>query len=187
VAGTLVALGVGGIGNITAQVVLAAVLGVLGLGLVVGAWFGRARSLIVVGVLVTVALVSVSTYSIPLRGGFGERQWAPATIGEVHSPYRLTGGEATLDLTSLNPGGQTVPIEATVVFGHLVVTVPDNARLEVHGHSGMGNVVLPDGETSGVPADRDFAVGPATATSSGTIELTLEVGMGEVEVQRVAA
>ena len=178
----------GGTLDVTAQVTLAAVLIVLGLGLVVGAWFGRARSLIAVGSVVTVALVSVSTYSVPLRGGFGERFWTPQNPASVTSPYRLTGGSARLDLSQFDAQGATVPIEASVVFGELKVKVPDDTRVVVKARSGMGGVRYPDGNTDGVPAEREFTLpAPAQGDSKGTIELTLNVGMGEVAVDRVSA
>jgi hypothetical protein len=187
VAGSLVAMGMSGVDNVTAQLVLAIVLVVLGAGLVVGTWFGRARSLIALGSVVAVALVTVSTYSVPLRGGFGDRIWNPTSPATVHSPYRLTGGEATMDLTQLDPQGGTVRIEASVVFGVLKVTTRDDMRLVVHAHAGLGNVILPNGTSDGLPTDRDYTVGASTPRSKGTVELTLKVGTGEVEVQRVAA
>jgi phage shock protein PspC (stress-responsive transcriptional regulator) len=189
VVGVLVALGMSGVDNITAQVVLSTVLIVFGVGLVVGTWFGRARSLIALGTVVMVALVTVSTYSVPLRGGAGNREWTPTTAAAVQAqtPYRLGAGEALLDLTSVDPGGGTVKVVASVVFGQLTVRVPDNVRLVVDAHAGMGAVRLPNGRSDGVPADRAYTVDAAVPDSRGTMELTLEVGMGEVEVDRVAA
>ena len=54
-------------------------LAVIGIGLVVGTWWGRSRGLIVVGALVVPVLLVSSLVNVPIEGGFGDRTFEPVT------------------------------------------------------------------------------------------------------------
>jgi hypothetical protein len=183
VAGVLVSLGLLWDDTVDVQLVLAVTMLVLGAGLVLGAWYGRGRRLMAWGSAVAVALIVAASWSIPLKGGIGDRTWAPDTIAEVRSdsPYRLAIGEGTLDLTAILPG-ESFEVEASVGLGQLTVLVPDDVNLDGQAHAGIGNIQLP-GETDagGIDVDRNIDV---RGTSTTTIVLDLKVGTGEVKVLR---
>jgi phage shock protein PspC (stress-responsive transcriptional regulator) len=198
VGGILVATGVATNEDSGLPVTIAAVLVVIGLGLLVGTWAGRSRGLIVWGILATLALVTVATFDVPLRGGAGERRWSPTTVSAAEAaPYRLTTGEGTLDLSELEPAtGTTADVEASVTIGRLVVDVPADTTVEVNGHVGLGHLALRTDPDTAVDregfnltanytdaADTDSP----TATSAGRIVLDVEVGVGELEVRRAPA
>ena len=88
--------------DVPVRVIIAAALGVVGLGLVVGAFVGRARGLVVLGVLLTLLVSAAAVADIPVRGGVGDRTWRPATVSDLHDPYRLGVGQSELDLTRLD-------------------------------------------------------------------------------------
>jgi phage shock protein PspC (stress-responsive transcriptional regulator) len=186
VAGALVLVGLAPSIEITAAVVAASVTVVIGLGLLVGAWFGRARSLIAVGVAAVLTLVAVATFDVPLRGGFGSRDWRPASVRDLDSPYRLGAGDARLDLTALTLPGRPVEVEATLGSGELVVIAPENADLVVAASAGLGQVDLPNGTTDGLGARREYRYEGETAglDPARLVELHLKVGVGRVEVRR---
>ena len=77
----------------------------VGLGLVVGAFVGRARGLVVLGVLLTLLASAAAVADVPVRGGVGDRTWRPATVSDLHDAYRLGIGQAELDLTRLDLAG----------------------------------------------------------------------------------
>jgi phage shock protein PspC (stress-responsive transcriptional regulator) len=186
VAGALVLVGLDPEIEVTAGVIVASVLVVVGIGLVVGAWFGRARSLIAAGVAAVLALVAVATYDVPLRGGFGDRVWAPASAEELDSPYRLGAGSARLDLTEMASPGRPLDVEASIGAGELVAIVPESADLQVTAEAGLGQVDLPNGASDGLGATREYRYEGATAglDSARLIRLDLQVGIGHVEVRR---
>src|SRR4030095_6593254 len=70
--------------------VLAVFLTVLGGGLVVGTWWGRAWGLIPIGLL-AVPLVAFTALAgpVPVQGGVAERVFQPATPGEGRTRERL--------------------------------------------------------------------------------------------------
>jgi phage shock protein PspC (stress-responsive transcriptional regulator) len=173
--------------DVPAEVVLAAALGTVGLGLVVGAFYGRARGLVVLGVLLAVATVATAAVDVPVHGGTGDRRWAPTSVAEVRSPYRLGAGQATVDLRDLAvPAGQTLPVTASVGAGQLVVQVPRDAALDVIAHAGIGTVRMPNGPNQdGLDAGLTWT--DAGTGTAGTIKLDLEVGAGNVEVRRATS
>jgi phage shock protein PspC (stress-responsive transcriptional regulator) len=208
VGGVMVAIGVPNDSDTGVPAIVAAILVVIGLGLVVGTWAGRSRGLIAWGILTTLVLVAVATFDVPLRGGTGQRTWTPSTVAAAEAaPYRLAAGEGTLDLGDLVvPSGDTVDVEASVTAGRLVVDVPADATIEVNGHVGMGHLALltdpqrrVDRGGFNLSADyTDAADTPRASTDTGTttstteepagrIVLDLEVGLGELEVRRASA
>jgi phage shock protein PspC (stress-responsive transcriptional regulator)/FtsH-binding integral membrane protein len=194
VGGILVATGVASTEDNGLAVVAACVLVVIGLGLLVGTWAGRSRGLIGWGILATLALVTVATFDVPLRGGTGQRLWAPTTVPAAEAaPYRLTAGEGTLDLRELEPAaGTTADVEASVTVGRLVVDVPADATVEVNGHVGLGHLALltdPDTrvDRGGFNLTADSTDAADSPASGGRIVLDVEVGVGELEVRRAPA
>ena len=109
VLGVTAALDAAGAVDPQARHYLALATGVLGLGLIVGAWRGRARGLVWLGIPVTVALIAVSTAEVNLDGGAGDRQYRPLSVGEVQDRYEVGVGNLELDLSERRvhrPGGQ---------------------------------------------------------------------------------
>jgi hypothetical protein len=154
-------------------------LAVLGLGLVTGAWWGRARPLIAVGLTVLPIALASMFLTVPLEGGFGEQMFHPRTVAELRPTYRLTGGEVYLDLTELSTV-QPVAIVASVGVGRLVVLVPSDARLTLDARVSGGRLSLFGSRQVGTSladrVERQDGTGPE-------LVLNLETGIGEVLVE----
>jgi phage shock protein PspC (stress-responsive transcriptional regulator) len=172
---------------------LALFLAVIGLGLLVGGWWGRAWGLIPVGLLlIPVMAVASLANSEPLRGGYGERLWQPRTAAEVRPVYRLAGGELIVDLGRVRfEPGSTVAVEASLTAGRLLVVVPDEVTADVHGRAGVGNLDLFEtgDEDWGVQVDTSVTQPPTRAPRAGaapTVRLDAHVGYGLVEVRRAS-
>ena len=156
--------------------VLIAVLVVIGTGLMVSTWFGRARGLILLGLLlVPVVAVSAAADRIDLRGGVGERTWAPQTAAQLRDRYRLGAGSMQLDLT----GMRTPTVSAThpalrtrlsLGAGRVQLIVPETWSLDVTSTVDLGAVwsyaggtVVPEGsdEAKLGPGDVRWDLGDA--------------------------
>ena len=186
VTGVLLALRLLGVESLTAPRILAVALLVVGGGLLVGAWVGRARWLIAVGLGLTLALgASVAARDAGLVDGVGERTWTPT--GDAS--YALGAGEAVLDLSAL-PDRRQVDVDAEVGLGRLLVLVPEGTRVTGEAELGVGEMQLvEDGRRRDLNPDDDTEVS-RTFTFDGPVEgpqveLDLEVGMGQIEVRRV--
>jgi phage shock protein PspC (stress-responsive transcriptional regulator) len=150
--------------------------------LIVGAWRGRARWLIPVGLVLSVALAGASLIDVPIRGGAGEIGYRPLAIEEIRTPYRLGAGELVVDLSDVDFGGQTVTVVASVAAGHLDIILPADVALELDAHVGAGNLMLLGREYDGLDIGRE--VTDAGREGAGRLILRAEAGVGLVEVRR---
>jgi phage shock protein PspC (stress-responsive transcriptional regulator) len=171
--------------------ILAVFLTVLGAGLLVGTWWGRAWGLIPIGLLaVPVVALTALAGPVPVQGGVAERLYRPTTPAEVRSGYRLAGGELVLDLSRVRFGPGAPPVQASVAGGRLLVVVPDEVAVDVRGRVGVGSLDLLGHVGSGAQVDSSVTVPPARAPAKGatasTVRLDLQVGYGVIEVRRAS-
>ncbi|MGN6331972.1 MAG: PspC domain-containing protein [Motilibacteraceae bacterium] len=167
---------------------LAVALGVTGLGLVVGAFAGRARGLIALGLVLTLLLTAatVARAAFGSSAAIGERTWAPTSAATTDPSYDIGIGSGVLDLSQVRPDGE-LGVSAHVGVGELVVTVPRDVAVDVVGRAGAGEVRMPDGATtSGTDAQRTWSSDGA-GTATGRLVLDLTVGLGNLEVRRAAS
>ena len=159
----------------------------VGIALVLSTWLGRSLVLIPIG-LVLVALMSVSTViEVPLTGGVGQRNITPLSLSDLHREYHLGMGEMRLDLTHLPlERGANAQVTATVGVGHLLLTIPRDAVVQIHGHAGLGAVRFLDDTDGGVRVDRDTTLS-APGESAPHLTIDVEVGIGQVEVRDAAS
>ena len=187
--GVLLALRAAGADELTGSRVIAAALLVVGTGVLVGTWWGRARWLLPIGLVLTLALAPAAALGDapgPFRGGWGERVWAPAE-SDGRRVYELGVGEATLDLRNLRRSDE---LRVEVGVGRLVVLVPPDLSVFVVADVRLGEITREiDGTRSdlGGPDSTDlheeFAIGP---DSRADLDLELVLGVGELEVRRVS-
>jgi phage shock protein PspC (stress-responsive transcriptional regulator) len=156
-----------------------AALAVVGIGLVVGAWWGRARILILLALLLLPMAVTASFVTAPLEGGVGDQRYAPANAAELQGEYRLMGGRLVLDLTSLSITAQPIHIAASVAVGQLLVILPPGASVQVHTRVGAGSAIVFGPRDVGTSLDSRYV---RVHASGPTYILDLQSGLGEVEV-----
>jgi phage shock protein PspC (stress-responsive transcriptional regulator) len=153
---------------------------VVGLGLVVGAWWGRARLLILLGLLILPVAIAAAFVNVPLDGGIGDLAFRPQSLGEVRGEYRLAGGDLRLDLSGLKAGGAPVTVTASVGIGRLCVVVPDDAQVELDGRVAGGELRLFGNQQIGT------GLGDRVERLNGVgarLVLHLEAGIGGVVVE----
>jgi phage shock protein PspC (stress-responsive transcriptional regulator)/predicted membrane protein len=167
--------------------IFASALAVVGIGLLVGAFAGRARSLIVLGILLSIATSIAAAADHRWGTGVGERAWTPQTVAAADRPYRLGIGDATLALTEL-PAGSSVDVETRLGVGELTVLVPLDATVVVDAEVGAGNLaVLDQPRQDGTDLNLEATVPGLTDQPGQTITLDARVGLGELEVRRAAS
>ncbi|MEU9185188.1 PspC domain-containing protein [Streptomyces sp. NPDC048484] len=200
----LLALVAGGLGTKAAwddhtlgtslQTGLACALVVLGLGIAVSAFLGRTGAGSVFLAIVTAVLLACSAV-LPkdITPHWERRDWTPATAAAVQRQYDLGTGAGILDLSRISLGkGRTVTTNVDVGIGRLKVLVPKNATLKLDVEVGVGDIQLPGDDEQ----DVDVAPGkhkqltltpPDGSKDGGTLDLTLDVGVGQAEVTRAAS
>lgn len=175
--------GIAFLADVSLESGLAIALCIVGVGFVLGAFVGGTWGLIVPAVAIGGALIVASVADIPLSGPIGDRSWVPRTASEVENRYELSIGEGTVDLTALALGaGDHLAVEASVGIGHLIIEVPDGVALDITADVAAGETVLLGYPSSGVGVSSERSFGGGSGT--GSIELDLQVGLGQIEVRR---
>lgn len=187
VLGILAAVDAGGGADPSPENYLAAAVGVLGLGLVVGAWFGRARGLVWFGLPMLALLTIVGSTGISLRGGVGERRYAPQRPVEIQDQYRLGVGSLRLDLSDVDLSGQLKRVAVSSGVGDIEVVVPANADISVEGRAGAGEVDILGRREDGTSAKVNLVDYGVEGDGRIDLVLDLDVNLGSVMVNRAQA
>ncbi|WP_035800925.1 PspC domain-containing protein [Kitasatospora mediocidica] len=180
----------GGFGHHSTTVLLSTVLAValLGLGLTIllGAKFGRARKLAIPALLLTMLLAALGHSTTSANSAFGDHSWTPAGAADLQHEYALGAGDMALDLRAVDPAGGSVKTTAKLGAGDVHVTLPPDVDVVLTVRSGVGDVTVPDGTLNGgFGTNRTFALSPLQGEhSKGTIVLDIEVGLGDVQVEQ---
>lgn len=198
VTGILLAVRAATDADIPFPVVPATALTIVGVGLLIGAFYGRSRLLIVLGVVLFLATAAATGVRATAgTNAVGVREWSPRSIADVQPSYRLGVGEATLDLSAVTPpAGRQLVVEAVLGAGDLTVVVPPNASLDIDIDASSATVSLLDEPDGAAVRDHDMPFGAAVRdetfrydgeSSAGTIVLDLRVGTGSVWVQHATS
>ncbi|WNF29031.1 PspC domain-containing protein [Streptomyces sp. C11-1] len=176
------------------QIGLVAALAVFGLGLLVASVLGRTGFGTVLMAMVTAGLLAGAA-AVPedIDTTWVRQEWRPASVAALQPHYELGTGDARLDLSGLKvPEGETVRTELDVAAGRAAVVVPEDVTVKVRAEVDLGEIRLEEGQRVQVRINSDEArqrtlPPPAGTKPAGTIELELEVGIGQVEVTRAAS
>jgi hypothetical protein len=164
---------------------------VIGLGLLVGAWLGRARGLVWFGLVLAVVTL-VATVTTPWQDRHSRNgvdlDLRPTSVSELPADAEYSAGQVRYDLTAVPFEGQSARLGAHIGFGEIVVTVPESVDVTVHASTGLGGIDLLSQDTSGgFGTDRTITDLGADGAGGGTLELDLQAGFGHLEVRRAAA
>ena len=180
---TVLALGVVGTVDLAGADVVpsaypATVLGVVGLMLVVGAFFGRAGGLILIGLL---AALATAVTSVVDDDHIGEVRDTPTTAAQLEARYELGVGDMVIDLTEI-PADQLDDLPSTLEVdnrvGHIRVIVPDDGlHVDVDAQIVAGEVILFD--TGKSDSSKKASYGN---TDDPTLTIEADMFLGQVEV-----
>lgn len=128
-----------GIVDMGLRVLLAAAVSVLGAGLIAGAFWGRARWLIPLGLLLMPGLIFASVVEVPLRGSIGGHYDYPSGPAGLRSGYRVLAGVLHLDMTNFDFNeGESITVPVDIVAGQLRVSAPRGVAVDINGRIGAG-------------------------------------------------
>ncbi len=191
VLGGLALLNLAGV-NVTPVAFIAAALGVVGVGLLVGTWVGRSYGLIPLGIALSLALGS--GYAALNHGGWpdgwagaGDVTWAPPTVDAMRSDYRQNVGDATLDLSDVDFSDttRTVEVDVAVDVGSLMIILPPDVDVTIDATVDIGDANVFRESWDGIGADtRTITDLGDDGPGGGRVHINASVGAGDLEVQR---
>jgi phage shock protein PspC (stress-responsive transcriptional regulator) len=167
--------------GVTVTEYLAAAVLVIGAGQLVASRWGRSRATIVLGLVLITAMQATSAFTVPFTGGFGDPTYTVASVDDLADEYRLMAGEMTIDLRLLRFSGEQ-RLEASVAAGHLVVLLPSETSVQIRTSVIGGELNVLGSVDSGV--DVDLERGIVVEGADSTLILDLEVGFGQIDVER---
>jgi phage shock protein PspC (stress-responsive transcriptional regulator) len=153
----------------------------VGVLLVISAFRGGARWLIIPAVALAVPLGAVAAADIHFSDGLGERHYRPASFSSVpEDGYELGIGRLLVDLREL-PWQQdtTLDLNVDLGMGELAVAVPENVCVSADVSTRAGHLDVAGTEADGIDAE----IQPeAPANAIPRLNLTGEVDLGELRV-----
>lgn len=186
----LIALGVLGVADMAGADVpggayVAAALAMMGVGLIVGAWFGRARGFIFLGLVMSLLLPAVASGSgMTERSRAGTVFWNPTSVDRVSDRYEHRFGEATLDLSNVDFAGQEKEISADISFGQIRIVVPPNVDTRVITDVSFGDADVFGRDVTGVGVNHSNDDLGDDGEGGGRLTIRLNVRFGHGEVNR---
>jgi phage shock protein PspC (stress-responsive transcriptional regulator)/predicted membrane protein len=154
----------------------------IGLALVAGGWFGRARGLIVLGVFLVPALLVSPVVEYGLEGGVGDRRISVPTASELDEPLELAIGQLVIDLRDLSLGGGQATLDARVGIGSLQIILPDGIAVTGEASVGIGEVRAFQTTRGGFARTSEFSL-----PGEGTLTIDARTNLGEVVISTSSA
>lgn len=160
---------------------LALAVTILGVGLVVGGFAGRARWLIIIGAILVPTLMFSPVFEYDWNSEAFDSRHEPASFTQVEDVYSIDVGNLEIDLTDLPWDGETVELVATVDAGNLEIWIPDGvgvvgeASVDVGRVNGLGQESFGFGDPS-IDFNEDGTL--------GTVLLDASVDVGNIDVYR---
>jgi phage shock protein PspC (stress-responsive transcriptional regulator) len=159
------------------------VLALSAIGLLVSAFWGRARSLIAVGAIAAVATAG-AVFAGP--GPYGEQTLQPRQAAAVPASYRWGIGDLTLNLAQVNDAfdlqGRTVTLKEHL--GRVTVIIPTSVAAIVHASVDHGSIDGPRGVLHG-DNGAEHAVMTPPPLGRPTMHIDVHVDDGEIRILRV--
>jgi hypothetical protein len=156
-------------------------LGTIAVMLLVGAFYGRAGGLVLLGLLATMGLAAST--AADHWGGGDQVHSTPRTAAGVQGTYRISAGELVLDLRSVRDpaglDGRTIHLRGDV--GRLEVILPQGVDVDARAVlDGAGDIALFGADHSG------FDVASRASLDGGTdvpaLDIDARLGVGQIEV-----
>lgn len=167
-----------GIGGATAAAVAVIIAGAV---LVIGAFVGRVRWVIMPALALALGVGVVSASGVSLEGGYGERDYRPASATAIQDRYELGAGQMVLDLRKARlPRGDT-PLKLRVGMGRAVLVVPEDVCVASQAEVGAGVVDVFGNDNGGVNVD--FSDRPEAPPKGRRVVVDADVGFGALLVR----
>ena len=160
----------------------AAGLVVVGLGLLVSSFIGRAVGLYWMGALLLVGMLAATVIDPMIEHGVGDRRFEPASLAELESVYELGVGSLEIDLSDVDFGSAgTTELTAALKIGELILYVPDDVDYVIDAHVDAGRALVFGEEDEGFDAEvvRDLDV----AGTAAKLIIDADVSVGNLEVR----
>jgi phage shock protein PspC (stress-responsive transcriptional regulator) len=158
---------------------VALALTILGVGLIVGGFVGRARWLIIPAAILIPTLLFSPAFEYEWTSDNFDRTYSPDSFDELESGYTHEVGNLMIDLTDLPWSGEDVDLSVSVDAGNLEILLPPGVGLEGEANVDIGRVAAFGRESSGLGSPGLTFDNPGPR---GTVTLDAEVDLGNIDI-----
>jgi phage shock protein PspC (stress-responsive transcriptional regulator) len=145
----------------------------------------RTGGLFVVGIVLAVLAVFVSTVDIRFEGSVGDKTVTPATASDLERNYDIAAGELVLDLRETELPAGVTHVDANVGVGQLTIRVPENTALDIDASAGAGELNVLGRHVDGW--DQELHVNEVSPLGTSELVLDAHVGLGNVTIRRAGS
>jgi phage shock protein PspC (stress-responsive transcriptional regulator) len=166
-------------------------LAIIGIGLLVGAFVGRARWLIIVGILVLPLVFLSAVWPRAFEWTAADQSFSPVTAAQVDSEYSQGAGQFWLDLSQLSPEelAEVGQVTITLGAGEATILVPADTGINVNAKAGLGEVRVSRAVGSSFDIDTSSGINARLIRGVGpepyVLTLDVEIGAGQIFIQAV--
>ena len=160
---------------------LALAVTILGLGLIVGALAGRARWLILLGMVLLPTLLFSPVFEWDWTSDNFDRTVVVESFDQLEEAYSINVGSLVIDLTHLPWEGKEISLSARVDAGNIEVLVPHDVGITGTASVEVGRVGGPDGHSVSGLGDPNITFN--IPGSAGNVDLDLAVDVGNIDVR----
>ena len=155
---------------------------VLGAGIAVGTFVGRARWLVFPAFLLVPALFLANVITLPLEGGIGTRNVNAESFADLESSYQIAAGQLVANFEGLTEAEREEPfaLRMTAAVGQITVYLPSDLPVDVRARARLGAVQIQGQQTGGVDVDVSRRVGPEGVSPAMTLDL--QTSLGQIRV-----
>jgi phage shock protein PspC (stress-responsive transcriptional regulator) len=158
---------------------LALAVTILGIGLIVGGFLGRARWLILVGVILIPTLLFSPVFEYNWNHESFDRSETPLTFSELEGSYQIDVGSLSIDLTELPWDGEQIDLDVSVDAGEIDIWLPPDVGVVGTAQVHVGQVAGYGRQAAGLGnPNLEFD----DLGSSGTVYLDASVDVGDIEI-----
>jgi phage shock protein PspC (stress-responsive transcriptional regulator) len=173
----------------SAVTIFGVTLAILGAGILVGAWVGRARWLVLLALPLSLMVWGLSAVPESVRlgeavdwatDGFGETEFRPEAGGD--DDYSWGFGSAALDVADWNADTGPHDVTASVGVGELVITVPDSWNVIVDAAVGLGSIRAEGGQVADGGNLAEVLTFEAASSGAPQMRIDASVDLGEIRI-----
>ncbi|GIG65926.1 PspC domain-containing protein [Phytomonospora endophytica] len=156
-------------------------------GLLVGTWIGRARSMIALGIVLSLVLMAYTavSWTVETFDSGPPKTWAPTTVAAVQREYTFETVDGTVDLTGVDfTDTDDITLDINVDAGSFHVILPPEVDVTATGSVDLGYVNLFGWESGGNDIDSTTDNYGHDGPGGGHVTINGNVEFGALEVTR---